>query len=156
MKYLITRLQTILLTGLFLIIYHSIGTARAIEIIDPGRVLAAQCAQCHGMEGNNDEGFEGLDGESFNEIYDELLEMFNSSKNDLMDHQAKGYITKDAEGNVDDAVLIALAEYFSGQAKTEDDDPAEEPSDSGDSEDAKDGDLGDEKDEEEDEDDDDD
>ena len=56
--------------------------------------MAAQCAQCHGMEGNNVEGFECLNGESFDEIYDELLEMLNSNDNELMEHQAKGYTAK--------------------------------------------------------------
>ena len=149
MKYFINRLKPVFLTGFFLVIYHSSGTAQAIEVIDPGRALAAQCSQCHGMEGNNFEGFDSLMDESFDKIYDELREMFDNpvSKNELMDHQAKGYIPKDAEGNIDDAALVALAEYFSGQAETNSDSPVESSSVSKDSEDAKDEDVGDEEDE---------
>lgn len=152
MKYFINRLKPVFLTGFFLVIYHSSGTAQAIEVIDPGRALAAQCSQCHGMEGNDFEGFDSLWNESFDKIYDELLEMFNNSKseNELMDHQAKGYLPKDAEGNIDDAALVALAEYFSGQVETNSDSPSEESSDSKDSEDAKDEDVGDEEDEDDD------
>ena len=143
MKYLINRLKTVLLTGLFLFIYHSIGTAQAIDIIDPDRAMAAQCSQCHGMEGNESEGFERLNGKPFDDIYDDLWEMVNSSKNELMNHQANGYTNED---------IIALANYFAGQPKTNDGDSDEDSIDSEDSEDAKDEDEGDEKDEEDEED----
>ena len=107
MKYLIKRLKTNLLAGLFLIIYYSIGSVQAIDIIDPGRAMAAQCSQCHGMEGNDSEGFDSMRGESFDKIYDELTDMFNSSNNELMDHQAKGYTDDD---------IRALASFFESQA----------------------------------------
>ena len=108
MKYLINRLNPVLCTGLFLFIYHAVGTAQAIEVVDPVRAMAAQCAQCHGMEGNDLEGFEDLNGESYDEIYEELMEMLGSSDNELMEHQAKGYTEEQ---------IIALAYYFSGQPK---------------------------------------
>jgi len=109
MKYHINILKLVLSTGLLLLIYQSIGIAKAIDVIDPARAMASQCAQCHGMEGNNNEGFDDLNGEPFDEIYDELMDMLSSSDNELMHHQAKGY-TQDQ--------IIALANYFSGQAKT--------------------------------------
>ncbi len=90
MKYLINKFKSVLCVGLFMILVNSIGTAQAIDVIEPVRALASQCAQCHGMEGNNSEGFDDLNGEPFEEIYDELLEMLNSSDNELMEHQAKG------------------------------------------------------------------
>ncbi len=111
MKMIINRLKLNLLAGGFLIIYCSIGTSLAIDVIDPGRAMAAQCSQCHGMEGNNSEGFDSLKGESFDKIYDELWDMFNSSNNELMDHQAKGYTEED---------IIALANYFESQANIND------------------------------------
>jgi len=109
MKYHINRLKLVLSTGLLLLIYQSIEIAQAIDIIDPTRAMASQCAQCHGMEGNNAEGFDDLNGEPFDEIYDVLMDMLSSSDNELMHHQAKGY-TQDQ--------IIALANYFSEQAKT--------------------------------------
>lgn len=57
-----------------------------------GRLLASQCAQCHGTNGQSVGGIDKLAGESAQEIYQELLEMKYSSKtNDLMHRQAKGY-----------------------------------------------------------------
>ena len=110
MKYPIKSLKPVLCTGLFLLIYHAVGTAQAIEVVDPVRAMAAQCSQCHGMEGNDFEGFDDLNGEPYNEIYDELVDMLDSSssENELMVHQAKGY----TEEQID-----ALAYYFSEQPK---------------------------------------
>lgn len=96
---------------MFFVIYNSIGTAQAIDVIEPARAMAAQCAQCHGMEGNNSEGFDDLNGESPDEIYDELSEMLDSSDNELMEHQAKGYTQEQ---------IRALANYFARQPKMTD------------------------------------
>jgi cytochrome c553 len=106
MKYQINKFISILKAGLFLVIVNSNGIAHAIDVIEPVRVMAAQCAQCHGMEGNNSEGFEDLNGESFNEIFDELLEMLDSTDNEIMEHQAKGYTIEQ---------IRDLADYFAGQ-----------------------------------------
>lgn len=56
-----------------------------------GRLLASQCAQCHGTNGNG-LGFDELAGESAAELYDELLEMkYRSRIEGIMDRQARGY-----------------------------------------------------------------
>ena len=111
MKYLFNCLKSVPFTGLLLIIYYSISTVQAIDIIDPGRAMAAQCSQCHGMEGNKYEGLDSLKGEDFDKIYNELWEMVNSADNDLMVHQAKGYTEDD---------IMLLANYFAAQADAED------------------------------------
>lgn len=94
-----------------------IGAAQAIDVVDPVRTMAAQCAQCHGMEGNNSEGFDHLNGESYGELYDELIEMHNSSDEDLMHFQIKGYTL----GQIND-----LAIYFAKQLKKDEEEDEEE------------------------------
>ena len=57
-----------------------------------GRLLASQCAQCHGTNGQSVGGIDKLAGESTQEIYQELLEMkYTNKTNDIMHRQAKGY-----------------------------------------------------------------
>ena len=70
-----------------------------------GRLLAAQCAQCHGTDGNSVTGIDSLDGESRNEIVNEMLEMQNDNDNELMHLQAKGYTAEQ---------IGLIADYFSG------------------------------------------
>ena len=120
MKYLLKKIKPILHIGLLIALYNSINTAQALDVIEPVRTLAAQCSQCHGMEGNNDEGFDNLNGESSAEIYDELLELFDSNDNDLMAHQAKGYTQEQ---------ISALADYFSEQPKVTEEDEEDEEDD---------------------------
>lgn len=69
-----------------------------------GRLLAAQCAQCHGTDGISKTGIDSLAGESRGEIIEEMLEMQNESNNEVMHLQAKGY-------NAEQIGLIA--DYFS-------------------------------------------
>lgn len=107
MNYFSSRLKNLWFSGWFLIIQYPISEALAIDVIDPARVMAAQCSQCHAMEGNKNEGFDRLNGESFNEIYEELMEMRSSNKNKLMHRQAKGYSEEQ---------IWALANYFSQQS----------------------------------------
>ncbi|MCC6706964.1 MAG: c-type cytochrome [Gammaproteobacteria bacterium] len=68
-----------------------------------GRLLAAQCAQCHGTGGSG-RGFDELAGESAQELYSELREMkFHTRIESIMDRQARGYT---------DQQLRAIADYF--------------------------------------------
>jgi len=69
-----------------------------------GRLLAAQCAQCHGAK-----GFESLAGEEYAEIVEEMLEMARPSETgSIMKHQAKGYTQ---------AQVKLIAAYFSSLPK---------------------------------------
>ena len=71
-----------------------------------GRLLAAQCAQCHGTDGNGP-GFERLAGESASELYHELLEMkYRTRIESIMDRQARGY---------SDQQLLGIANYLAGR-----------------------------------------
>ncbi len=57
----------------------------------PGRLLAAQCAQCHGTNGQAVSGFESISGKNANEMYKELLEMSRRRPETIMDLQARAY-----------------------------------------------------------------
>jgi sulfide dehydrogenase cytochrome subunit len=77
----------------------------------PGRLLASQCAQCHGTHGNG--GFEELAGEGAREIYDELIEMkYRRGTESIMDLAARGY---------SDAELRLIADWFGTQPRAGDD-----------------------------------
>lgn len=68
----------------------------------PGRLLAAQCAQCHGTDGRG--GFEDIAGKSASDLYNDLREMKQRPPETIMDRQARGYT---------DAQLRAIADYLS-------------------------------------------
>jgi cytochrome c553 len=70
----------------------------------PGRLLASQCAQCHGTNGNGP-GFDELAGKASHELYGELMEMkYRNQIEGIMDRQARGY---------SDAQLRAISDYLS-------------------------------------------
>lgn len=68
-----------------------------------GRLLASQCAQCHGTDGISVSGIESLAGES-GEILEEMFEMKGRDRNQIMHLQAKGYSRTE---------IRVLANYFS-------------------------------------------
>ncbi len=76
----------------------------------PGRLLASNCFQCHGTNGNPVGGFDRLAGKSSREIYEELRE-YRLGKEDsgIMMFHARGYT---------DAQLRAIADFFSKQTST--------------------------------------
>lgn len=69
-----------------------------------GRLLAAQCAQCHGTDGVSRTDIDSLAGESRAEIIEEMLEMQNENDNEVMHLQAKGYTAEQ---------IGLIADYFS-------------------------------------------
>ena len=55
-------------------------------------MIAAQCAQCHGTNGQAVGDMDGLDDESFRDLIEELMDMRSEDEpEDIMDHQALGY-----------------------------------------------------------------
>lgn len=71
-----------------------------------GQLLASQCAQCHGTNGNGP-GFDKLAGSSAREIANEMLEMkYRSTPEGIMGRQSHGYT---------DAQIQLIADYLSGQ-----------------------------------------
>ena len=54
---------------------------------EPGRLLASQCAQCHGTNGAGP-GFEDIAGK---DIFNDLIDMKYRPIEGIMDRQARGY-----------------------------------------------------------------
>lgn len=75
----------------------AIAPASAAE---PGRLLASQCAQCHGTDGAGP-GFEELAGK---DLFNDLIEMKYRRIEGIMDRQARGYT---------DDQLRQIADYLS-------------------------------------------
>jgi cytochrome subunit of sulfide dehydrogenase len=69
----------------------------------PGQLLASQCFQCHGTNGQPVSGFEGIAGENAAEMYKKLLELSLRRPENIMDLQARAYTP---------AQLSAIATYL--------------------------------------------
>lgn len=74
-----------------------------------GRLLASQCAQCHGTGGHSKTEIDSLAGESVGEILEEMREMKASNENDIMYLQAKGYT---------DEQIQLIANFFANQTRS--------------------------------------
>ncbi len=85
--------------------------------LSAGRLLASQCAQCHGTDGVSSTDIDSLAGESKAEIIDEMLDMKYDDDNDMMHLQAHGYTEEQIE---------LIAEYFSQIDKPSDNDEEED------------------------------
>ncbi|MCB1085831.1 MAG: cytochrome C [Verrucomicrobiae bacterium] len=57
----------------------------------PGQLLAAQCFQCHGTNGQAVGGFESISGKKANEMFNELREMGQRRAETIMDLQVRAY-----------------------------------------------------------------
>lgn len=80
------------------------ATAQAEDLLT-NRLLAAQCAQCHGTNGQAVGDMESLAGED--DLYDELQEMLvEGEADDIMAHQAQGYT---------DEQMRRIAAHFASQ-----------------------------------------
>ncbi len=56
------------------------------------RLLAAQCAQCHGTNGYSVDDIDSLAGQSAKDLREDLRDMRKEDKpENIMDHQAMGY-----------------------------------------------------------------
>jgi len=87
------------LCGLLLVTSSSF--AQTVTQPPAGRLLASNCFQCHGTNGNG--GFERLAGMSSREVVSELREMRAKTTPDIMDAHARGYT---------DAQLQLIGNYF--------------------------------------------
>lgn len=82
------------------------ASASAQVTIPNGRLLASNCFQCHGTNGQGP-GFDRLSDKSANELYRELKEYQSGDEgNGLMARHAWGYT---------DAQLRALSQYLARQ-----------------------------------------
>jgi cytochrome c553 len=70
----------------------AIFPAAAADDPTVNRMLAAQCAQCHGTEGQAVGDMDGLADEGFKDLYEDMMDMRSEDRpGDIMDHQALGY-----------------------------------------------------------------
>jgi cytochrome c553 len=77
------------------------GASAQDALVD--RSLAAQCAQCHGTDGEAVADMEDLAGKPFGELLDELLALKYDDDSGIMHAQARGY---------SDEQLARIADYF--------------------------------------------
>lgn len=76
----------------------------------PGRLLASNCFQCHGTNGNAVSGFERLAGMSANKFAKEMRELkTETEKAGIMKPHANAYT---------DVQLQEMGRYFASQART--------------------------------------
>lgn len=77
----------------------------ALAAPPPGRLLAAQCAQCHGTDGRSVSGIDSLAGKNARELYSEMQEMKRNSGDagNIMHPVAMAYT---------DRQLQLIAQYF--------------------------------------------
>jgi sulfide dehydrogenase cytochrome subunit len=77
------RLPRALLLGLALV-------PQTVPAAPPaGQLLASQCFQCHGTDGQAVSGFESIAGKSAEDMYKGLLEMSQRPPENIMDRQAR-------------------------------------------------------------------
>ena len=84
----------------------------ALSAAEPnGRLLAAQCFQCHGQNGHSVSGIDSIAGESAQEIVEEMKEMQAKAQRepDIMHSQALIYT---------DEEILALAGYLASLRQT--------------------------------------
>ena len=56
-----------------------------------GRLLASQCFQCHGTNGQSVSSIDSIGGKNANELFNELREMQAKTELEVMNQQAKVY-----------------------------------------------------------------
>jgi len=91
------------------------GQATLAEDLAVNRLLASQCAQCHGTNGRAVGDMDGLDDESFKDLFEDLMDMRSEDRpDDIMDHQALGY---------DEDQIRRIAHYYGSLAGKADEAP---------------------------------
>jgi cytochrome c553 len=80
-----------------------IGLAQVAGTPPTGRLLASNCFQCHGTDGQAVSGFEKLAGMSARELKEEMAEMRLENEGDIMGAHAAAY---------SDEQIAAIAAYF--------------------------------------------
>ena len=69
-----------------------LAPAISAEDFSVNRLLASQCAQCHGTNGYAVGDMDELAGESYKDLVEDLMDMRSEDKaENIMDHQAYGY-----------------------------------------------------------------
>jgi len=99
-------------TALALVAAGPLLVAGALGQNADNRLVASQCAQCHGTDGNALSDFESLAGMEYRDLRDKLYDMWRPGETgDIMKHQAKGYTLEQLD-------MIAL--YYSSLPRSAD------------------------------------
>lgn len=110
--------STIRALGLGLLGLSAVPALHA-EDMSINRLLAAQCAQCHGTDGHAVGDMDSLHDESPKDLFEDLMDMRSEDRpENIMDHQAMGY-TEDQ--------IRRIAAYFGTVSGKSDEQP--EPGD---------------------------
>ncbi|MEA1988770.1 MAG: hypothetical protein U9N57_06145 [Pseudomonadota bacterium] len=78
--------------------------------VTAGRLLASQCAQCHGTNGSSTNSWDSIAGESAAELVSEMLDIQAGEEDLIMQAQAHGYTLAEIE---------ALASWLATQTSSE-------------------------------------
>lgn len=90
--------------GLLVMMLPAVALANPATLNHPGKLLAANCFQCHGTDGY---GMESLAGERPSEIVEELQEMqWEQANQDMMNVHAQAYTAQE---------IALIADYLSKQ-----------------------------------------
>lgn len=96
-------------TGLVLGLIPLACMAQTAGAPPPGRLLASNCFQCHGTNGNAVSGFERLAGMPANKFAREMRELKTDADAGIMKPHANAYT---------DAQLQEMGRYFASQPRT--------------------------------------
>ncbi|BCN94189.1 hypothetical protein THMIRHAM_19740 [Thiomicrorhabdus immobilis] len=91
----------------------TVYTPVAEYTVTSGRLLASQCAQCHGTNGSSTNSWDSIAGESAAELVSEMLEIKAGEEDLIMQAQAHGYT---------DSEIQALASWLATQPSSDNDD----------------------------------
>ncbi len=80
--------------------------------VTAGRLLASQCAQCHGTNGTSTNSWDSIAGESAAELVSEMFEIQSGEEDLIMQAQAHGYT---------DTEIAALAGWLATQPSSDND-----------------------------------
>jgi sulfide dehydrogenase cytochrome subunit len=93
-----------------------LAPAASADDLTVDRLLASQCAQCHGTNGYAVGDIDELAGEDAKDLFEDLSDMKGEDRpEDIMDHQALGYT---------DDQIRRIARYYAGL-------PEDQPNSSG-------------------------
>ena len=80
------------ISSLLCFLFLSLAQPAHTEDETVNRLLASQCAQCHGTNGYSQNDIEGIAGEEAKDMFEDLSDMKGEDQpENIMDHQALGY-----------------------------------------------------------------
>lgn len=100
----LTALGKVSITTFLMFLCVCFSTLSIAEVNKVNRLLASQCAQCHGPDGKAFGDMEKLTDESAKDLFEDLRDMRREDEpENIMDHQALGY---------SEDQILRIAAYF--------------------------------------------